>query len=155
VGSVLIGLISACAGGPTPPDWQVNAKSALDAAVEAYLSGDSRAEAQEFERARSQIARTGRPDLVARAELMRCAAHVASLEFEPCEGFEHLRADAAAPERAYAEHLAARALARDDIERLPPGQRGVAAGVAGGDVSLATVQAIDDPLSRVIAVAVL
>ena len=155
IGIALIGLLSACAGGPTPPDWQVNAKSALDAAVEAYLSGDSRAEAQEFERARSQIARTGRPDLMARAELMRCAAHVASLEFAACEGFEHLRADAAAPERAYAEHLAARTLARDDIERLPPGQRSVAAGIAGGDVSLATVQSIDDPLSRVIAVAVL
>jgi hypothetical protein len=148
-------LLAACAGGPPPPDWQMNAKSAIDSAVEAYLSGDSRVEAQELERARSQVSRTGRPDLAARVELMRCAAHVASLAFEPCEGFERLRADAAAPERAYADHLAARALARDDIERLPPAQRSVAAAIAGADASLGSIQSIADPLSRVIAVAVL
>ena len=147
--------LGACAGGPPVPEWQGNAKSASDGAVAAYLSGDSRVEAREFEQARAQIARTGRPELVARAELIRCAAHVASLVFEPCQGFEALRGDAAAPERAYADHLAARVLPRDDIERLPPAQRTAAAAVAGAGVSLANVQAIDDPLSRLIAVAVL
>ena len=39
-------------------------------------------------------------DLLARAELMRCAAHAASLQVEPCAGFEAVRADAAPPERA-------------------------------------------------------
>jgi hypothetical protein len=86
---------------------------------------------------------------------MRCAAHVASLVFEPCQGFERLRHDAALPERAYAEHLAARPLPRVDIERLPPAQQPAAAAVAGGDASTASVQAIDDPLSRLIAAAVL
>jgi hypothetical protein len=147
--------LAGCAGGPPPPDWQANAKAAMDQAVAAYLAGDSRAEVQAFERAREQIARTGRPELLARAELMRCAAHVASLVFEPCQGFESLRGDAAAPERAYADHLAARRLPRDDIERLPPAQQAVAAAVAGGDTASADVQGIDDPLSRLVAVAVL
>jgi len=151
----VIALVAACAGGPPPPDWQANARGATDSAVAAALSGDSRAEAQELERARSEISRTGRADLMARAELMRCAAHVASLQFEPCEGFEKLRADAAPAERAYADYLAARALARVDIERLPPAQRGVAAALGGGDAALASVQGIDDPLSRIIAIAVL
>jgi hypothetical protein len=133
----------------------MNARSAIDGAVAAHLSGDTRAEAQEYERARSQIARTGRPDLLARAELMRCAARVSSLEFDPCEGFERLRADAAADERAYADYLAARRLADADIARLPAPQRGVAAALSGGAATLAGVQAIDDPLSRLIAIAVL
>ncbi len=145
----------ACAGGPPPPDWQANAKAAIDQAVAAYLAGDARGEAQAFERAREQIARTGRPDWLARVELMRCAAHVASLAFEPCTGFERLRGDADAAERAYADHLAARRLAKEDIERLPPAQRGVAQAVAGGDAASVDVQGIDDPLSRLIAVAVL
>jgi len=155
VGVALVTLLAACAGGPPPPDWQANAKPAMDRAVAAYLVGDSRVEAQEFERARSQIARTGQPELMARAELMRCAAHVASLVIEPCAGFEKLRRDAAAPERAYADHLAAGVLPRVDIERLPPAQRAVAAAIAGADASLGSVQGIEDPLSRLIAVALL
>ena len=145
----------ACAGGPPPPDWQANAKAAIDQAVAAYLAGDARGEAAAFERAREQISRTGRPDWLARAELMRCAAQVASLAFEPCTGFERLRGDADAAERAYADHLAARRLTKEDIERLPAAQRGVAQAVAAGDAASVDLQAIDDPLSRLIAVAVL
>ena len=153
--TAVLAALAACAGGPPVPDWQANAKAALDQATAAYLAGDSAAEARAFERAREQISRTGRPELLARAELMRCAAHVASLVFEPCPGFERLRGDAAAPERAYAEHLAARRLQPPEIERLPPAQRAVATAVAGGDAATAGVQGIDDPLSRLIAAAVL
>ena len=154
--SGLISSLAGCASGPPPPDWHADAKSALDRTVVAYLKGDSRVEAAEFERARGHIARTGRPELLARAELMRCAAQVASLAFDPCEGFDRLQADAAAPERAYAQHLAARALPRAEIELLPPEQRSAAAALAGpADASPASVQAIADPLSRLIAVAVL
>jgi len=147
--AALVALLAACASGPPAPDWQANANSAMDGAVAAYLRGDTRAEAPAYERARSEVARTGRPDLVARVELMRCAARVASVVFEPCDGFEKLRGDAAAPERAYADYLAAKVLPRDEIERLPPAHRGAAA-----NASLAGVQAIEDPLSRLIAVAV-
>jgi len=150
-----VAVVAGCAGGPPVPDWQANARSAMDQATAAYLSGDSAAAARAFATAREQISRTGRPELLARAELMRCAAQVASLVFEACAGFETLRADAAAPERAYAEHLAARPLPRTDIERLPPAQQAAAAAVAGGEASAASLQGIDDPLSRLIAAAVL
>jgi hypothetical protein len=152
---LLIAGLTSCASGPPVPDWQSNAKSAIDRSVAAYLAGDSRAAAQAFEGARREIARTGRIELLARAELMRCAAQVASLVFEPCAGFEPLRADAAAAERAYADHLAGRALARDDIEHLPPAQRGVAAALATGGRAAPNLQAIEDPLSRLIAAALL
>jgi hypothetical protein len=152
--ALVLASLTACASAPPPPDWQADASAGLDRALEAYLSGDSRAAALELERSRREIARTGRPELMARAELVMCAARVASLVFEPCEGFERLREDAQAPELAYADHLAGRVLPAQGIERLPPAQRSAAASIAsaaaGGDVS-----AIDDPLARLIAAAVL
>ena len=101
-------LLAACASGPPPADWQLNAQSASEAATAAYLAGDSAAETRHFERARSEVSRTGSPQRMARIELLRCAAHVASLVFEACPGYERLQADADAPERAYAQYLAGR-----------------------------------------------
>jgi hypothetical protein len=146
-------LLAACASAPTPPDWKLNARQAVDAAVVAYLEGNARAEAAESARARGEIARTGRADLLARAELMRCAARVASLVFEPCEGFESLRADAAAAELAYADYLAGR-IAPPQIALLPEPHRAVAA-AANDAAAAAALRAIDDPLSRLIAAGVL
>ena len=117
--------------------------------IEAYLSGNARVEKLEWDRARAEVARTGRPDLLARLELMRCAAQVASLVTEPCERFEALRADAAAPEQAYADYLAGRVQA-GQVALLPPAQRAVA--TAGNATSLAGVA---DPLSRLVAAGVL
>lgn len=148
-------LLAGCASGPPPPDWQSNAKAAVDSTVRAALVGDSRLETQEFERARGELARTGRPDWMARAELMRCAAHTASLAFEPCAGFERWRRDAAPAELAYARHLAGQGLAREDIALLPPAQRDAATAIAGGAVAAGQVRSIDDPLSRLIAAALL
>ena len=101
-------LVSACSSGPIPPDWQLNSHSALNAFQSYYLKGDTRAAQVEFERARTELQSTGRGDLVARAELVRCAARAASLEFDNCPGFEKLRADAGVEELAYAEYLAGR-----------------------------------------------
>ncbi|MFZ5539665.1 MAG: hypothetical protein ACOY5V_08010 [Pseudomonadota bacterium] len=145
--------LAGCAAGPLPPDWQTNARSALERSTTAYLKGDSRVAAVEFERARGEVARTGRADLVARVELVRCAARVASLEPEPCEGFETLRADAAAAERAYADYLAARPQPHD-AALLPAPHRAVAASV-GADSADAALRAIEDPLARLIAAGVL
>jgi hypothetical protein len=149
IAALAIGLLlAACASRPPPPDWQMNARQAVDNAVAAYLEGNTRVESAEFARARGEIARTGRIDLLARAELMRCAAGVASLVFEPCAGFDKLRADAAPAERAYADYLAGQ-LQPQDIALLPPPQRAAAGG------STAALAAIDDPLSRLIAIGVL
>lgn len=148
----LLGVLTACASGPPVPDWQMNAHGALERAVAAHLGGDTRIEALEFERARSEIARTGRADLMARAELKRCAARVAGLVFEPCAGFEALRPDAAAPERAYAAYLAATASAQE-VAALPAAQR--LAATATADSAAAALAAIDDPLSRLVAAGVM
>lgn len=147
-------VIGACTSAPPVPDWKTNASAAIEQAVAAYLAGDTRRADSEFDRARREVARTGRPELVGRAELVRCAARIASLVFEPCEGFENLRADAAAPERAYADYLAAR-LQSPDIALLPAQHRAVAAtSLTAGDAT-ATLRGIEDPLSRLVAIGVL
>jgi len=148
-------LLAACASGPVPPDWQSNTKSAIEDAMAAHLRGDPHVEASALARARAEVSRTGRPDLLARVELMRCAAQVASLEFGRCEGFERLRPDAAPAERAYADHLAGKPLPREEIERLPAAQQAAASALGGGSVSAAQLQDIADPLSRLVAIAVL
>jgi hypothetical protein len=130
----------------------MGAKGSLERATEAWLRGDSKIEAVEFARARAEVASTGRPDWVARVELVRCAARLASLDVSPCSGFDALAADAAAPELAYARYLAGTAVA-GDADLLPKAHRAlVSASGAAGDAALVAVQ---DPLSRLVAAAVL
>lgn len=142
-----VGALAACSSNPPIPDWQLNAKSATERSVAAYLTGNARIDAAELSRARSEIARTGRADLLARVELTHCAALVASLVIDPCTGFEALRADAPAPERAYADYLAGK-LAASDAALLPEAHRGV----AGNPAALGSMA---DPLARLVAAGVL
>ncbi len=144
----LTAVLAACSSTPPPPDWQMNARGALDAFTTAYMTGNTRVETAEFARARSALSATGQPGLVARAELLRCAAQVASLELQPCEGFEPLRQDAPAPERAYAAYLAGQAQPADTA-LLPAAQRAVLTG--GADA----LKGMVDPLSRLVAAGVL
>ena len=141
-------LLAACSSGPPPADWQVEAKGAMDRAVAAYLEGNSRVEQAELARVRAALASTGRADLLANAELRHCASRVASLVFEPCPAFEALRADATAPQRAYAAYLRGE-LQPQDAVLLPEAQRGAAAGHA------AAVLALADPLPQLVAAGVL
>ena len=143
----LMALLAACSSNPPTPDWQMNAKTASERAIAAYLSGNARIDAAEQARARTEVARTGRADLLARVELAHCAAQVASLVFQACSAFEPLRADVPAPERAYADYLGGK-LAAPEAVLLPEAHRGVAA-------NSAALQGIADPLSRLVAAGVL
>ncbi len=137
---VAVAMLAACAGSAPPPDWQTNAHLALKNFETAYLVGNSRTADAEFARARAELSSTGRVDLVARAELTRCAVQVASLAFDDCPGFTALAADVDGEERAYAEYLAGRWQALE-VNRLPQQHRPV---VAGGVLPA-------DPLSRLVA----
>ena len=149
---LLLGLVlAACGNNPPVPAWQMDARDSSERAAQAWLVGDSRVEALEFERARSAVASTGRPDVLARLTLMRCATRVAALDVGPCAGFEALAADAPLPERAYARYLAGEATAAD-APLLPQAHRALAGASA---VSGQTLAAIEDPLSRLVAAGVL
>jgi hypothetical protein len=140
-------ILAACASKPVPPAWQSNAHGALAAYSDAWLKGDSAFAETEFARARSEIASTGRPDLVAHAELVRCATRVAALDSGDCPGFTALALDATPAERAYADYLGGRWQGLDPA-LLPEQHRAIAAGKGG-------VAAIADPLARMVAAGVL
>lgn len=143
------GVLAACAGGPQPPDWQLEAKGSMDRSVAAYMEGNSRVEMAELERARTQLTRSGRADLLATAELLHCATRVASLVLdEPCAGFDKLRPDATEAQRAYADYLKGQ-VQPAGIALLPESQRAAAAGNAGA------LQGITDPLSKLVAAGVM
>ena len=133
VACALMMLLAACSANPPIPDWQLNAKAASERAFAAYLTGNARIDAAEQARARAEVARTGRADLLARVELAHCAAQVASLVFEPCSAFEPLRVDATDAERAYADRLAGRSATPEP----------------------SALQGINDPLARLVAAGVL
>lgn len=140
-------LLGACGNNPPVPDWQMNAQSSIERSTAAYMSGNARVEAAEYQRAREALASTGKVDLMIRAELIRCAARVASLVFEDCAGYDKLSQDAGPADRAYAAYLSGHASAAD-IALLPPQHQAVAAGTGA-------TQAITDPLSKLVASGVL
>lgn len=145
--------LAACSSGPPVPDWKMNAQSSIERFEAAYLNGSTLVEQTEFQRARAQVGSTGKIDLIARVELLRCATRVASLVFEDCTGFEALRADATPADRAYADYLAGK-VQQADIALLPEAQRAVAA--ASSDTAASTaVAAVTDPLSQLVAAGVL
>jgi len=140
-GVLLACLVAAgCANKRAVPDWQLEAKGASDRFVSAYLSGQRNAPA-EFERARLELARTGRPVLVARPELLPCAAQLASVDLQDCPGFEALRDDEPAAERAYAHFLAGKLVAGDQASLTPAQQAWIAALTSGASAA--------DALSRI------
>jgi hypothetical protein len=133
--------LAGCASKPAPPSWQPNAKGALDAFTDAYLKGSSVADT-EFARARSETASTARPDLVAQAELVRCAAQAASLVFDQCPGFAALMRDATPAQQAYAAYIDGRWNGLD-AALLPEQHRPV--------VAKGTLEGVNDPLARAVA----
>lgn len=147
-----LALLAACSSRPPPPGWQMDARSALERASAAWLEGRTAVEAAEFARARAELARTGRPALVARAELLRCATRVASLVFEGCPGFDALAQDADPADQAYARYLAGAAQPAD-AALLPEPQRAAAAAAGGAPVA-ALVASVADPLSALVAAGV-
>jgi hypothetical protein len=114
-------LFAGCASGPPPADWQLESYAAAKAFQKSYLDGASRAAESDFARLKRELSATGRLDLEARAELLRCALRATSLEFDDCPGFEKLRAYAGPEEVAYADYLAGRATraaAEEPLSRL-------------------------------------
>lgn len=139
--------LAACGSKPVQPDWKANAGSSLKAFSNAYLKGDTSVADTEFKRARADMASTGRPDLVAHAELYRCATRVASIEYDDCPGFAAVAQDATAAEHAYAQYLSGRWQGLD-AALLPEQHRAIVQGKGA-------LAAIADPLSRLVAAGVL
>lgn len=139
---ILALLLAGCASKPAPPGWQPDAKDALDAFTDNYLRGDTGAANANFARARRETTSTGRADLVAQVELVRCGVLAASLEFDGCPGFVALDAGATAQQRAYAAYLAGRWEGLD-VAALPEQHRPV--------VGTGSIAGLADPLAKLVA----
>jgi hypothetical protein len=149
--ALCVTLLAACASNPPPPDWQANAFAALNSYSSAYLEGNTRVADLEFARAKAEVSRTGRPDLMARLELVRCAAQVASLVLEPCTGYLAVIADAKPPEQAYAAFISGHWTGLD-AKLLPVAYQGLVANpVAASTAANSQLSQIEEPLSRLIA----
>jgi len=138
---LLMVTLAGCAGKPQPPAWQPDARGALDGYTAAWLQGDTSEADAEFAHARRAMASTGRFDVVAQAELVRCGVRVAALDYD-CPGFAGIAADATPAQRAYAAYLDGRWQGLD-AALLPEQHRGVVAGKG--------VAPIADPLARLVA----
>lgn len=149
VAACLLALLAGCASGPPPADWKINAHSLLESHGKHYLDGETLLAERHFERARAEIARTGRLDLVARAELTRCAVRLAALETGPCTAFERLAAHASEEDQAYARFLTGDWQGLD-ASRLPAHYRGLLK-TGEAAASLRALEEIKDPLPRAIA----
>lgn len=141
VSLLLFAALAGCASRPPAPVWQANARGALDGYTDAWLHGDTRAADAEFARARRETASTGRFDLVAQAELVRCGVQLAALDLD-CPGFAAVALNATPAQRAYAAYLEGRWQGLDGA-LLPEQHRAV---VASGSLA-----AVADPLSRLVA----
>lgn len=155
-------LFSGCASRPPPPEWQSQAHAALTHYTGAYLSGNNRVADLEFERARAEIARTGRPDLMARIELLRCATKVASLVLTPCAAYHALAGDAPLAEQTYADFISGKWTGLDATRLPQPYQELVRQSQAQAEKSdspspMTTAPdhgkllSIEDPLARLVA----
>jgi hypothetical protein len=139
---VLPVLVAACGSKPVPPDWQSNSFSSIQQSTSRYLKGETEVAETEFARARREAASTGKPAEVAQLELVRCAAHVASLDLGPCNGFDALAQDATPAQHAYAAYIAGRWQGLD-VNALPEQHRKV--------VGSGTIGEMADPLSALVA----
>jgi hypothetical protein len=141
----------ACAGcsvAPTPA-WQADAHDALKNFTEAYLKGETRLATRYFAESRAAVAGTGRPDLVARMELIRCGVGTAALDFDACSGYEAVQADSTDADRAYADFLAGK-FGHKAGASLPPQYEDIAKS-NDADAQNRALREIKDPLSRLVA----
>ena len=148
---LVLGLVG-CASPTVPPDWQTNSHGALKDFSSAYLGGNSRVATMELARAKSEIASTGRPDLIARVEAVRCAVQVASLTFDNCTGFDAFAQDAGQAERAYVAFLTARWQTMNAAQiSMLPGHYGTLVSAPSAAARNAALLGLEAPLSRLIA----
>lgn len=143
----------ACAG-RVIPDWTITGYNRLEDFKKAYLEGDLRIANLHFLKAVEEIKKSGDPDILAKAYLIRMGVESAALDEIKAEGF--LKADAVESnvENLSYYHLMTGRLEAVRVDALPPtyrelyralGREGDRAGVGKA------VGAIEDPISRLIA----
>lgn len=99
VSCVGVAVLAACGSTPPPPDWEVDAHAALDAYARDALRGRTALADRDLGEV-DAVSSTGRPGLVARVQLTRCAIERAALAFDACPDPVATGRDGGAEERA-------------------------------------------------------
>ena len=148
---ILSMLLSACAG-QSAPDWQYEAKAAVERYTQHYLAGDVKLARTSFSQARAAVAATGDVAAVGHIELVRCGLHVAALDFAPCSGYAELAAIRTTP----ADSAYARFISGDwhglDTRLLPAKYAALAQAASQPQANInRSIASMDDPVSRLVA----
>lgn len=137
----------ACSHRPAAPEWEERAHEGFEQYQRSYFAGERTAE-RDFRKAADALASTGKVELRARGELIRCAFGTAALDFSSCERWRSLQSDADPGDRAYGALLSG-AFANLDTKDLPP-QYVPLAKAQGAGARNEALKKIEDPLSRLI-----
>ncbi|HYP68341.1 MAG TPA: lipoprotein [Thiobacillaceae bacterium] len=155
LGSAL--LLAACGSkGPPVPDWKTDSANYIERYKKAYLMGENTLADRQFTQALDATSGAGRIAETARLWLIQCALHKASLETDNCETYANLaQSDSTPADRAYYLFLTGR---WDQLDvKFLPSQYAPLLKAATGDAALsnAALNAIADPLSRLIGASLL
>lgn len=144
---VLAAALSAACSHPTVPEWEERAHEGFEQYQRSYFAGDRTAD-RDFRKAADALATTGKPELRARGELIGCALATAALDFERCNAWQSLQADADQADRAYGALLSGRFSGLD--AKALPAQYGALAKATDAVARNDALKRIEDPLSRLI-----
>lgn len=146
-------LLSACGGGKVVPDWKKDSVSLIEKYKKAELKGKNTLAESYFEQALDATGSAAKIEETAKLHLIRCATRQASLVFETCTGYlEFAKLVSSAEDEAYHRFISGQWDGLD-AGKLPAQYRDF---VANRDAAKgnATLQKIDDPLSRLIAISI-
>lgn len=143
----LAAALSAACSHPTVPEWEERAHEGFEQYQRSYFAGDRTAD-RDFRKAADALATTGKPELRARGELIGCALATAALDFERCNAWQSLQADADQADRAYGALLSGRFSGLD--AKALPAQYGALAKATDAAARNDALKRIEDPLSRLI-----
>jgi hypothetical protein len=143
-------LLQACGGGPKVPDWKKDSVNLIEKYKKAELKGEVRRAERYFEQALGAAGSAAKLGDTARLHLIRCATRQASLDFEPCTGYlDHAKFGVNPEDEAYYRFLTNQ-WDKLDGSKLPAQYRDIHKNTDPAKL-LAVLQAISDPLSRLIA----
>lgn len=146
--------LSACGGGPKVPDWKKDSVNLIENYKKAELRGEVKRAERYFEQALAAAGSAGKPNETARLQLVRCATRQASLDFEPCTGYLELAKFGISEEDETYYRFLTNQWDKLDSGKLPAQYRDFMK-ISDPAKSLTALQAISDPLSRLIAASLL
>ena len=141
--------VAGCGSQPAVPEWQREARAALDAYQRHFLRGESRLADRALERARDELSATGRSAEIARASIVRCALVGASADPSGCAAGDVPAAALSTEDRAYWRFILGDWNGLD-ASALPERYRSLVR-AGGTEARIREMRSIDDPLSRLVA----